>query len=279
MKTILVAVGDTHCNSTVGLCPPSVHLDDGGSYHASPAQQAVWHAWLKFWDHVADLKQELEAEVFTVIVGDAVDRNKHSAHQSITTNEATAINIAVSAFAPMAQVSDRLCMIRGTAAHVGRGANLEEQLAKEYDTGFLIPDKRAGTLTWWRWFPKINGVKVDIAHHPAPSSRRPWTKDAAAARLSAILRIDYLEAGLPVPNVAIRAHVHYAASSGRLSRPEVFILPSWELTPHFGYRLGSTPPIEPIGGLVFVLDHGEYDVTPKFWRGRTREIWKANDPM
>ena len=31
MKHIVVCVGDTHCGSTVGLCPPEgLELDDGG---------------------------------------------------------------------------------------------------------------------------------------------------------------------------------------------------------------------------------------------------------
>jgi len=41
--TVIVAVvADTHPNSTVGLCPPEVELDDGGTYHASKAQRWLW---------------------------------------------------------------------------------------------------------------------------------------------------------------------------------------------------------------------------------------------
>lgn len=272
--SILVAISDTHCNSTVGLCPPVVDLDDGGRYHSSLAQSAVWKCWLDFWRIVRDMKQDLDAQVITVSNGDAIDRNKHTAHQSITTNEATAIAITAQAFEPLEKVSDHLCIIRGTAAHVGRGGNLEEQLAQVYTHDFLIPDTRSGTNTWWRWQPEIEGVRFDISHHPATSSRRPWTRDAAASRLSAILRIRYLEAGLPVPDVAIRSHVHCAASSGRLSKPETFILPAWELTSHFGHRLGGTQVVEPVGGLIFVLDDGGYDVSLKIWEARTRQVWR-----
>lgn len=277
MATILAVVSDTHIGSTVGLCPPRTRLDDGGLYIASLAQRAVWKAWLEYWDIVKGLKQDLGAEVITVLNGDTVDRNKHTAHQSITTNEATVIAIATLALAPAARVSNRFCMIRGTAAHVGRGANLEEQLSNEYTDDFLIRDKESGTRTWWRWFPEIEGVKLDIAHHPATSSRRPWSKDAATTRLSAILRVEYLEAGLDVPDIAIRAHMHLAASSGRFSKPETFAMPSWELNCHFAHRLGSTPPVEPVGGLIFVLEDGEYDVALKTWKARTRKIWRPTE--
>lgn len=274
MTTILAVVSDTHIGSTVGLCPPKIKLDDGGHYVASRAQRAVWKAWLEYWDIVTEMKQDLDARVITVLNGDTVDRNKHTAHQSITTNEATVITIAASALAPAICVSDRLCIIRGTAAHVGRGANLEEQLSNEYNDDFLILDKQSGTRTWWRWHPEIESVKFDIAHHPATSSRRPWTKDAAAARLSALLRVEYLEAGLEIPDIAIRAHMHMAASSGRFTKPETFAMPSWELNCHFAHRLGSTPPVEPVGGLIFVLKNGKYDVELKVWKARTRKIWK-----
>lgn len=275
-KSILAVVSDMHINSTVGLCPPKVRLDDGGHYIASSAQRAVWAAWLNFWRIVEDMKQELNAPVITVLNGDTVDRNKHSAHQLVSANKATAVTIAILALDPMMDVSDQLCIIRGTAAHVGRGGSLEEQLAREYTSDFLIPDKASGTKTWWRWQPEIEGVKFDIAHHPATASRRPWTKDAAAARMSALLRIEYLEAGLPVPDIAIRSHVHCTASSSRFSKPEVFITPPWELTSHYGHRLGSTSPIEPVGGLIFVLEDGKYDAILKTWKGRTREIWRSD---
>lgn len=274
MTTILAVVSDMHIGSTVGLCPPKTRLDDGGFYIASSTQRAVWKAWLEYWDMVATIKRNRNARVITVFNGDTVDRNKHTAHQSITTNEATVIAVAAEALRPAVRVSERLCMIRGTAAHVGRGANLEEQLSNEYADDFLILDRQAGTRTWWRWFPEIEGVKFDIAHHPATSSRRPWSKDAAAARLSAILRVEYLEAGLDVPDVAIRAHMHKAASSGRFGKPETFAMPSWELNCHFAHRLGSTPPVEPVGGLIFVLENGEYDVALKTWKARTRKIWR-----
>lgn len=34
MITVVAIVGDLHCNSTLGLCPPRVALDDGGEYVA-----------------------------------------------------------------------------------------------------------------------------------------------------------------------------------------------------------------------------------------------------
>jgi hypothetical protein len=46
---LLVLTGDLHVNSTVALCPPTVELDDGGTYHHSRTQAWIWNRWIDFW--------------------------------------------------------------------------------------------------------------------------------------------------------------------------------------------------------------------------------------
>jgi hypothetical protein len=45
VKKILV-ISDTHINSTVALCKPSVQLDDGQEVKISRAQRWFWENWL-----------------------------------------------------------------------------------------------------------------------------------------------------------------------------------------------------------------------------------------
>ena len=44
-RYLVVATADQHVNSTVGLCPPAVTLDDGGTYRASELQLLQWSYW------------------------------------------------------------------------------------------------------------------------------------------------------------------------------------------------------------------------------------------
>ena len=46
-RHLVVFLGDTHCGSTVGLCPEEgLELDDGGWYQPNKAQHWLWANWL-----------------------------------------------------------------------------------------------------------------------------------------------------------------------------------------------------------------------------------------
>ncbi len=274
---LLAVVADTHINSTVGLCPPTVPLEKG-THRATKAQRAVWRAWKDFWhDRVYEKARAIGARVWVVIAGDANDKNKHDARGSelITTLDEDIKGMTVLAFEPMLEGEpEYIFVIRGTEAHTGKAASLEEAVAKDIGAE---PDEQEGTHSWW-WLPlDVNDVVFDTAHHPETFARRPWTVDAAAPRCARIIRERYLDRGEKPPDVAIRAHVHKYIPSGKRLKPQMFYLPPWQLTASFHRRLGATA-FEAIGGMTFICQNGEYKEEPHLWRPPIlkRKPWKPS---
>jgi len=275
-QPILVAVvADTHINSTVGLCPPVVPMDDGGSYHASKVQRAIWAAWKEFWsEDVYARAKNLGAKVYVVINGDLNDLNVHDGTQLISHSEADIVKTSVDAIEPAIDGADYVFIVRGTEAHVGKKANLEEEVAK--DVG-AEPDKCAGTHSWYWLKLEAAGVTFDIAHHPETFARRPWTKDAAAVRHGRIVREQYLDRGERPPDVALRAHIHEFVPGNRRLPPFFCYCPGWQVMTSFSYRLGSTA-VKPVGGLVFVCRDGDFEFMPVIRppMGSKRRPWRES---
>jgi len=276
-EAILVAVADLHVNRTVALCPPAVNLDSGGTYRASKPQRALFAAWKDFW-HTEVFGQAVAGiPIYIVIVGDLNDLNVHSGVELISGNRADIIKMSGIALDPILsqmdrERGDRLFINRGTRAHTGDEASLEEEVAK--DVG-AEPDEVAGTWSWW-WLPLLLGdVRFDISHHPDTSSYRPYTRNAAAERQSAILLHRYAKRGDLVPHVGIRAHVHYFADSGEKTIPRVFYCPPWCFTTPYGRRRGTGGTIEPPGGLIFHCRGGRYTFRFIDYPFRRRKPWRA----
>jgi len=275
-QPILVAiVADTHINSTVGLCPPVVTLDDGGSYHGSKVQRAIWAAWKEFWaEDVYARAKVLGAKVYVIFNGDLNDLNVHDGTQLISHSESDIIKMSVDAIEPAIDGADYVFIVRGTEAHVGKKANLEEEVAKDIGAE---PDKRAGTCSWYWLKLEANGVSFDITHHPETFARRPWTKDAAAVRHGRIVREQYLDRDEKPPDVAIRAHIHEFIPGNHRLPPFFCYCPGWQVMTSFFYRLGSTE-VKPVGGLVFVCQDGEFAFEPVIRppMGSRRKPWRES---
>lgn len=272
-ETVIVAVvGDLHVNSTVGLCPPYVDLDDGGTYRPSKAQRWLWRCWLDFWNKIGALKREHGAQCYAVLNGDLADDNRHSKHQLITPNNTTVIRMTAGVLEPALDVADRAFVVRGTEAHAGPSAQLDEKVAEDIDAE---RNEEAKTWSWW-WLPlEAAGVRFDIAHHPQTFGSRPWTLDPAAARHAVIIRDQYWERGERPPDVAVRSHVHTYSLSAKRLKPQFFYTPPWELTTAHGHRRGGGGGVEPVGGLPFVCQNGEYTFDkPISYRARRQPPWK-----
>lgn len=269
-NTVVAVVADTHPNSTVGLCPPEVTLDDGGMYQASKAQRWLWQNWLDFWGRVRSLKNEHRARVYAVFNGDGSDDNRHSQHQLVTVNKSVIVDIGEAVIKPAREIADRIFCIRGTEAHVGGSGELEELIAHRVGA---VQDDETGHYSWWHLPLVAAGVEFDICHHPRTAAYRPWTRGAAADRQAAIIISECAEQCIIAPDVAIRSHVHYFADSGVDRRPRTFYTPPWQLTTSFFQRLGAGASVEPVGGLIFVCRDGRYTVEPVRYEAERREPW------
>lgn len=265
---LVVIVADLHINSTVGLCPPVVRLDDGDTHRHSRYQRALWRCWGEFWDLVQEKRRGRRLVV--VLNGDLVDGDHHNTSQLVSRNLATQANMAAEILDPLSQLADELFIIRGTEVHTGPSSYWEEHLAEDLGA---VRDARAGTASWW-WLPlEVEGVRFDIAHHPGTSSRRPWTRGGAANRLAAWVLNDYAAVGERPPHVVIRSHNHVFEESGHNHAIRAVITPCWQLTTAFGHRIGGSGKLSDIGGLIFECRAGSFDMDLVRYAPRRRGPW------
>jgi hypothetical protein len=272
MPSLVAAFSDTHFNSTVALCPPTITLDDGGTYRASKAQLWLWQCWLDYWQTVARLQAVLNGTLYAISVGDLVDGDHHDTPQIITRNESDQHKITVAGLKPMLDLNPKyLFFVRGTEAHVGKSGKWEEMVARDLGA---VEDTETGTASWW-WLPmEIEGVTFDIAHHGRLGGR-PWTEAGGTINLAAEIIIDYVEDGQMPPKVVLRADRHKKGDSGDNLSTRVLQLPSWQLQTGFGNKL-KPGKLLPIGGYIFICENGAYEVVKKIYRPQRRTPWRES---
>ena len=156
-----VVVSDTHCGCRLGLCPPEVRLDDGGTYRHSRMQATVWAWWEEFWGEW--VPHITKGEPYAVVVnGDPMDGNHHGSVTQISHNPVDQKHVALAAFRPVVDLCEgRFYMIRGTEAHGGESGNLEENLAEELGA---ISNEEGQHARWEMWF-RLGQALVHYSHH------------------------------------------------------------------------------------------------------------------
>ena len=262
-KLTIAYISDLQTNSTIGICPPVVNLDDGGTYHASRLQKQLWNDHLDFRDRAVSAKGN--GELYTIYVGDIHDGDHHNTSQIITRNPATMQSIAADVIDPIARISDKMFLVRGTEAHVGKSASLEEDIAKDFDF-----QKNGNKRSWWQLFAEFRGYTYDIAHHTSMGST-PVGKGNAANKLAVETIFEYANRGRKPPNYVIRAHVHRHADSYENYITRAIILPCWQYRTAFVHRMGSMS-LPSIGSVLCEIEDGK---SPKWtaliYKPRTTE--------
>lgn len=247
-KPIIVAVSsDHHAGSTVGLCPPVFNLDDGGTYRASTAQRWLWRNWYSnYIPRVKELADQYDTRYIAILDGDVIEGNHHHTTQVISNNETTQMRIAEEVLAPLLQDADQVYFIRGTPAHVGQGARLEEKVAENWTNTI----QHGKNYTRWHLYLDVNRTLFDIAHKGG-IGRLPWTRPNAVNKVLGAAIIAYHQMDKKTPNVILRAHWHQYADSGDNYRNiRAIAMPGWQLIT--GYVNSMTPGIiADIGGLIF----------------------------
>jgi len=204
VSVVVAVVGDLHIGSTVGLCPRRVALDDGGAYEASKSQRWLWRCWEDYWRQVAERKAD-GAQVVVVLNGDLCDRNVHSHYQLWTINRATLQAAVLAALAPVLPIADYVVVVRGTEAHTGQSAEMEEWLARDIDA---VPDEQAGSASWWYWEATIAGHNLALAHHPGTNSTRPWTQGGGGPVTRGVIQTNRQAVYLPDADIVVNGHTH-----------------------------------------------------------------------
>ena len=261
--TALVHISDLHINSTVALCTPTYHKDDGGTGRYSAAQRWIWHNWLDFLDKVEEAKKH--DKVILVINGEVVDGDKKNrSNQICCRNEADYKQLAAEVLDPLVKMVDLVYVTRGTEAHTGKSAYLDEEMAKDFEAE---RDPATGNYSWWTLPLKVDGVTFDISHHVS-MGQLPWTEKNAAMKLAVVTMMRYMEHGDKPPDLALRGHVHRWSDSYDAFPTRGIIGPAWTLKNSYIYRLGSSAKLSEIGGFIVHTSAGHYEVqkikyTPK----------------
>jgi hypothetical protein len=271
MTTILAIVGDLHVNSTVGLVTPTINLDDGGTISSSKDQKFLWKRWLVFWDEIRKVGKSNKAEVWTVFNGDMVDVNgKHQTSQLISLNDTDVFSMTLDTIQPALDISERVFVIRGTAAHVRSSASMEEKIA--IDIG---AEKCGDNYSWWELLLECEHVQFDIRHH-GPLGRMDHTRGNALNRRATEMMRKY--ANRRCPEVAIQSHNHRFSTSSDEFPVKVYALPAWQLITEFVNRIGNIMPAD-IGGMYFICDKGAHVPVVKRYKPEAVRPWRAKAPI
>lgn len=273
---VVAVVGDVHANSTVALCPPSFTLDDGGTYYASKYQIFLWRRWSKFWGEVQEVRKKEKARLTIVVNGEVVDDNYHKTTQLVTKNPADLIRLSASVLEPATSLlknGEDLIIVRGTEAHTGPSACLDEMVARDLGATPPEPDEPV-CYSWWHFRGMFNQTLIDVAHHPGTGHRLPWTKGNDANRLAMRVQIQAMDFGQPLPHLAIRGHNHRDSDSFDNHQTRAIIHPSWQLGSSFGHRLGGD--WLKFGGLYVVCREDSYEVVKRYDNWPVSKIWRPD---
>lgn len=270
---LLVVTSDLHCGSTVALCPPTVTLDDGGTYQASRAQRWIWQCWNDLWDGVAQMRDTLDARLTCVFNGDAVEGDHHGTSQIVSRNSGVEAAIAREALAvPMGLGPEQTFVVRGTETHVGGSAKAEEALAAHLGAE---GDPDAGTHSWWHLRLLLQDVLMDFAHH-GRMGQRPWTRSNSVALLAAEIFYEHAARKERWPDLSFRSHFHQFVDSGSAHPTRVIQTPAWQLkTAHVHKK--HTESLADIGGVATVIRDGRItEVRPLLFTPKRGAIWTAS---
>lgn len=258
----LVVVSDTHCGCRMGLCPPEVKLDDGGTYQPGKTQRFLWSAWREFWDEW--VPRVTEGEPYAVVMnGDAMDGVHHGSVTQVSQNLTDQRRIAAEVLRPVVDLcGGRYIHIRGTEAHVGKSGQNEEDLAESLGA---IPNDDGQFARWDLWC-HLGGYLGHFSHHIA-ACHSPMTE--ATALHSEYIRscVEAAQHGLRAPDFIVRSHRHRAYETKIPSRNGdalVATTAAWQGKTPFVWKLASGRAQEPqFGGMLLVAgENGVY--TRKF---------------
>jgi hypothetical protein len=153
--------------------------------------------------------------------------------------------MAMGVLEPVAALSDRLYVIRGTTVHVGKAGQNEEMIGRELKA-VQTPN---GAYSWWTLDLDVAGVPFSFAHHGS-LGRLPWTRGNMAKRLAIEIELACYRSGKTVPKFALRGHRHQFSDSGMDAPVRVLFAPAWQGPTDYVQALA--PGAQPhVGGFIF----------------------------
>lgn len=247
----IVAIGDLHAGSTLGLCPPNLPLDDGGTYVPSPVQRALYAQWQLFWtDFVPSVTG---GEPYALIVnGDITEGKHHESVQNTTDNLGIHARAAIELLEEPRNNARQCWIVRGTRAHVGPAAGLEEAIAQALRTDTDDKTVRSHWELWGEWGPTV----VHACHHIGTTTSTAYELSALSRELAANLS-EAAQWGFRPADLLIRSHRHRCSWGGfptERGDAEVVVLPAWQLHTEYAWKSHSLR-LPQIGAVVFGQDN------------------------
>jgi len=241
-------------------------LDGGDEYQPSKIQRALWDSWLDFWETMAKLAKAKRAKSANIVFGgDMVDKNVHKAGATWTRNpkdlKEAASQVAEVPFRAFKKHAPKIAtfvfVVRGTEAHVGRDAHIEEWLAE--DIGAVRSTEGTNTASWWVLdIENSGGLWLNFQHHPEAASLRENTVGNAARTCANEIFLSYTRYGEKPPDIAIRHHLHRFQDSGRNLPVHCLFNWGWQHKTTYVQRRGGGTKITPVGGLWLLCEDGNY---------------------
>ena len=280
-RRVIAICGDTHCGSTVGLCPPEgMELDDGGLYETSEAQHWLWAQWVDGWKQAKRIIRKSPFEL--VLNGDLIDGDHHRTSQIASVLTGIHLRCAVDSLRePLALKPSAVHVMRGTPSHVGRSAEVEEGIARVLRAeGWPVKmDPNTGKASSYRRRLDVDGVRLDIAHHGRMGQRahtkgsysKLYAFDVFAEQMLEMYTAMKAEPdsiadvfhSMRPPDIAIRSHNHKFMDSGPDHRgvTRLISMPAFQFATEFVYRIAAES-LADIGIVVIVIEDGRYEVHP-----------------
>lgn len=261
MNTVIVA--DLHCNSTVGLCAPNPKISDGSTVNLSKPQKWLWQSWLEFVQWVQNFKPFVLVFNGDIIEGDFKNRT----FQLMTRNRSLMVENAVKTIEPLASHADRIYFTRGTPAHSGKEAEIEDDLAREFNA-VKTKDK---SNSWYILPLDVDGVKMNIAHSAPVGSLLPWAKHNSINTFASRAFYEYAAENEEKPDFIIRSHGHFMKDSYDHAPIRAIFTPSWCLTGEYFHHRGFGLKISHTVGGICITNKKEVH---KFTRHLRRGSWE-----
>lgn len=271
--TIVALISDMQVGSTVALCPPRWQLSEGGTVHASPAQQIIYRQWINSAKVIKDALTEGRGRKRLVLIlnGEPIENDHHETKQVVTKDTQEQISMAITLLDEWLQIveyspkrRDCIYLVRGTCAH--ENTNAIEQIGRDIDG--VIPWRRDTSSTtkdgryyWEKIRGNINDNLFHITHHGFRRGSRAWTTSNSIFHSLKSMYFTALDYGYPISDYVVRSHNHVYTQAyyhGKRKTIHGCITPCWQLKTHFGNRVAANEDINTIGMIFYdVLKSGD----------------------